>query len=292
VRLTDPDHVAAFLGLEGSHSDVACRTFLPYARALPCGGFEDVLDAVEAGRATLGLVPVQNSIAGRVGDNDLLVGQSSLAIVGEYFHPVEHCLLGLPGASIAQLTTAYSHPQAIAQCRRWLQRHGLESVPFSDTARAAQHVQRLGDARAAAIGTALAATLYGLDVLASGVNDDRDNVTHFLLLARESAELEAAPGRTILTSATFSTRNIPAGLYKALGGFATNGVNLLKIDSSMPVHVGQANARFFVTFEGAATDRRVQLALEELSFFSTHLRVLGSYPADPFRAEGPPRAGR
>lgn len=286
MRLTDPDHTVAFLGLEGSHSDVACRTFLPYAQPLPCAGFEDVLDAVEAGRASLGLVPVQNSIAGRVGENDLLVGQSALSIVGEYFHPVEHCLLAVPGAVIGEIATVYTHPQAIAQCRRFIQRHGFESVPFSDTARAAQHVQRMGDPRAAAIGSALGATLYGLDVLASAINDQRDNVTHFLLLARETAELDLVPGQLVLTSATFSTRNIPAVLYKALGGFATNGVNLLKIDSSMPVQSGQANAEFFVTFEGAVTDRRVQLALEELSFFSTRVRVLGSYPAHPFRAEG------
>ncbi len=291
MRLTDPDHIVAFQGLEGSHSDVACRTFLPYARARSCASSEDVLEAVVTGHATLGLLPVENSIAGRVADNPRLIAQSDLTIAGEYYHPVEHCLLGLRGGDPAVARTVTSHPQALAQCRRFIARHALVPVPFADTASAAQLVQRSADPSMVAIGSALAATLYDLEVRVKGIQDEPDNFTHFMLVARDHAEREALADQLLLTSATFSTRNIAAGLYKALGGFATNGVNLLKIESSMPTAAGQASAHFFVTFEGSTNDRAVQMALEELSFFSTRLRVLGSYPAHASRARIGPRGG-
>lgn len=286
MKLTDSNHVVAYQGIEGAHSDVACRKYLPYARALPCPSFYDVFEAVASRRATLGMVPVENSVAGRVGEIHKLLSEADVAIVGEYFHRMEHQLLGVKGSHLEGVRTVFSHPQAIDQCRRFLRRHAMEAIPYSDTARAAEHVAKLQDPHVAAIASPLAGTLYGLSALAEAIHDERHNMTQYVLIASAEAEHERRPDTRFVTSAVFQTRNIPAGLYKALGGFATGGINLLKIESYLSATLEQTNAQFFVTFEGSVHDRAVQLALEEVTFFSIRLRVLGTYPADPHRFGG------
>jgi prephenate dehydratase len=273
----------AYQGEPGANSDAACRAAVPALEPLPCATFEDAFDAVESGAAELAMIPVENSIAGRVADIHHLLPESGLHIVGEYFMPIHFQLMALPGVSLAEIRTVRSHAHAIGQCRRYLREQGWAGVVADDTAGAAREVAELGDPSVAALAPRLAAELYGLEILAEDVEDEHHNTTRFLLLAREAREPALGDG-PVITTFVFRVRNVPAALYKAMGGFATNGVNMTKLESY------QLGGTFFATqfyadVEGHPKDASLALALEELAFFSVHLRVLGTYPASTFRAE-------
>jgi prephenate dehydratase len=273
----------AYQGEPGANSDAACRAVFPELEPLPCQTFEDAFDAVESGRAELAMIPVENSIAGRVADIHHLLPESGLHIVGEYFMPIHFQLMALPGTPVDQVRTVRSHAHALGQCRRILREHGWNGVVADDTAGAAREVAELADRSVAAFAPRLAAELYGLEILAEDVEDEHHNTTRFLVLSREPREPALGEGQ-VITSFVFRVRNVPAALYKAMGGFATNGVNMTKLESY------QLGGTFFATqfyadVEGHPKDASLALALEELAFFSTHVRVLGTYPAHPFRAE-------
>jgi len=280
----DPDNTIAFMGVEGANADLACRQACPYMHTLPCPSFEDVFEAVSSGKAALGMIPVENSQAGRVAEIHNLLPRSSLHIVGEYFQNIEHCLLAAKGATLETVKDAYSHPQALMQCRERLREMGLTTHTYSNTAAAAADVAKWNDPTKAAIASPLAGELYGLTVLREHMQDSDNNVTVFIIIAREPIDPEPDAGR-IMTTLLFTIRNIPAALYKSLGGFATNGVNILKLESYIPGGSMRDSAQFFLTLEGHPRERKVQLALEELGFFCRKVTVLGVYPADPKRFE-------
>ncbi len=273
--------IIAFQGVAGAHSDMACQIAYPYHTTLPCHTFEDVFTAVEEGKAALGLIPIENSYAGRVAEIHQLLPHTNLHVVGEYFHPVRHHLMAPKGAKIAGLEAVYSHQQALMQCQKKLIAMGVKRELFSDTAAAAQKVAEEGNPAHGAVASTLAAELYGLEILEEDIQDADDNRTLFLAFSKEPYDITGRE-ETILTSLIFTTRNIPAGLYKALGGFATNNVNLLKLESYIPdYHAG--TAQFFITLEGNPEQPHVQRALEELGFFTASQHWLGVYPASDFR---------
>lgn len=272
------ENTIAFQGMQGANSDMACRQFYPYMETLSCPSFEDVFNAVSSGKAALGLVPIENSQAGRVAEIHNLLPNTSLHIVSEHLHPVEHHLLAVKGATLETLKTAYSHPQALMQCREHLNELGLERISVSNTAIAAAEVSKWNDPSKAAIASKLAAELYGLEVVKEHIEDSANNTTLFVAISKEPADPSPDEAH-ILTTVLFTSRNIPAALYKALGGLATNGVNIIKLESYIDLADGQT-AQFFVTFEGHPANRSVQLALEELGFFCKKVDVLGVYPAD------------
>ena len=270
----------AFQGIAGAYSDLAARAVSPDAGTLACPAFEDVFDSVRDGRADLGIVPIENSTAGRVDDNHHLMPESGLFIVAEHFQKIEHCLAALPGATLQTLRKAISHPQALAQCRNRLRSLGLEREAFADTARSAAEVAMRGDLSLAAVCSSLAARLNGLEVLLHDLQDQAHNTTRFLVVGQQ--EQAPPPDAFAMTTLVFRVRNVPAALYKALGGFATNGVTLTKLESY--ILEGSFNvAQFYCDIEGRPTDRPVELALEELRFFAPEVKLLGTYPAHAYR---------
>ncbi len=278
-----PAAAIAFQGAPGAYSHQAVRQFDPDALALPCFSFEDALQAVIDGEAARAAIPVENSLHGRVADVHFLLPESGLAIVGEGFVKVEHCLLARPGMQLADVREVLSHPQALGQCRRRLKALGLRPVAFADTAAAAAEIMARDERHLGAIASALAAELYGCTVLAANLQDADHNRTRFLLLARTPLPLPiAGPAKTTLA---FEVKNIPAALYKALGGFATNGVNLSRLESHLSGGSFTA-AQFLIDIEGTPDAAHVARALEELAFHSKWVRLLGSYPA----ATAPPPA--
>lgn len=278
---TSPRETIAFQGTEGAHADLACRQHYPYLHTHACGTFDDVFELVSAGKVGLGLIPIENSQAGRVAEIHQILPRTNLHIVGEHFQKIEHHLLGVKGAKLADIKKVYSHPQALMQCREHLRQRKLETEPYSNTALAARDVAKWADPSKAALGSRLAAELYGLEILQENMHDSDDNVTVFAALAREPREITREDTH-ILTTVLFTVRNIPSALYKALGGFATNGVNMIKLESYIPGGVS-STAQFYITLEGNPEDRNVRLALEELGFFCKKVQVLGVYPADPSR---------
>lgn len=276
----DPDNTIAFMGIAGANADLACRQKYPYMQTMPCDSFEDVFQAVSQGKAKFGMIPIENSHAGRVAEIHQLLPKMDLHIVAEHFQHIEHYLLAPKGASLETVKAVYSHPQALMQCRENLRELRLEPHNYSNTAKAASDVAVWNDPSKAAVASPLAAELYGLVCLKEHIEDAKDNVTVFVTLARESVEPE--PDGKILTTIIFAVRNIPAALYKSLGGFATNKVNIIKLESYIPGGVSTA-AQFFLTFEGHPKERLVQLALEELGFFCEKVGIIGIYNADPER---------
>lgn len=271
----------AFQGERGANSQIACEQARPDLTPLPCKTFEDVFAAVESGDADIAMIPVENSIAGRVADIHHLLPDSHLHIIEELFLPIRFQLMALPGTRLDEIKAARSHVMALGQCRRFLRENGIDAVIAADTAGAARQVAERGDKTLAAIAPELAARVYGLDILAHNIEDAAHNTTRFVLMAPEPLDLDAVP-RPCITSFVFRTRNLPASLYKALGGFATNGVNMTKLESYQIG--GSFNAtQFYAEIEGHPADRAVHLALEELEFFSNEVRVLGVYPSDGFR---------
>ena len=277
----DANHTIAFMGVEGANGDLACRQNYPYMTTLPLASFEDVFDAVATGRVKYGMVPIENSHAGRVAEIHNLLPRTHLCIVAEHIEKIEHHLYGVPGAKIEDIREVYSHQQALMQCRSYIHAHKLTPHTHSNTATAARDVAQWGDKSKAAICSALAGELYQLTKLADAIQDSDDNATLFVTIAREPVDPDPAEGM-VLTSILFTVRNIPAALYKSLGGFATNGVNMLKLESY--IQAGTSNAEFFMTFEGHPDQRPVQLAIEELGFFTQKVNVLGVYPADKKRS--------
>lgn len=272
-------NIIAFQGVAGAHSDLACRQMHPYMDTLACASFEDVFTAVEEGKAELGMIPIENSQAGRVAEIHNILPDTKLHIVGEYLQKIEHHLLAPKGTKLKDINEVYSHPQALMQCRKSMQKLGVEGRAHSNTARAAKDVAEWGEKSKAALASDLAGSLYGLDVIKKNVEDSEDNATLFITLSKEPEDPDPKKGR-VLTTLLFRIRNIPAGLYKAIGGFATNNVNLLKLESYIPGGLLSESAQFFVTFEGSPSERSVQLALEELGFFCKNVKVLGVYHAD------------
>jgi prephenate dehydratase len=273
----------AFQGLPGAYSDLACRAAYPGWGTLPCPSFEAAMDAVRAGEAKLAMLPCENSLAGRVPDIHRLLPDSGLSVIGEHFERVEHCLLAPKGATLATLKRAHSHPVALGQVRLILKELGLAAVIEADTAGAAQIIAERGGVEDAAIASALAAETYGLEILRRNVEDAAHNTTRFYVCSLAPAV--PPPGTPdCVTSFVFRVRNIPAALYKALGGFATNGVNMTKLESYMLD--GEFTAtQFLADVDGHAEDAHVKRAMEELEFFSREVRVLGTYPAHRYRLE-------
>jgi prephenate dehydratase len=273
----------AYQGEPGANSHLACTEAFPALEPAAYPTFEDALAAVKTGDVALAMIPIENSVAGRVADIHHLLPGANLYIVGEHFLRVRHQLMAVKGASLATVKKVLSHTQALGQCRRTLRELGLSPVPEADTAGSARMVAEAGDTSLAAIASRLAAEIYGLDILRSDIEDEAHNTTRFLVLAKDPDDAEPEDG-PVVTTFLFRVRNVPAALYKALGGFATNGVNMTKLESYQLE--GTFNATMFhADIEGHPADRPVQLALEELSFFSTEVRLLGTYPASPFRAE-------
>jgi prephenate dehydratase len=275
----------AFQGEPGAYANLAARAALPHALAVPRPTFEDAVAAVRDGEAELAIIPVENSLHGRIADIHHLLPDAGLHIVAEHFHRVRHQLLAVKGARVADIRTVFSQAPALGQCRAVIRKLNLVARSWHDTAGAARHVAELRDPSVAAIASSLAAELYGLDVLKSDIEDASHNVTRFLIMAREPDHAPVSSGH-MMTSLLFRVRNVPAALYKALGGFATNGVNMTKLESYQLG--GSFNAtQFYADIEGHPEERRVRIALEELQFFTSMLTVLGVYPAHPFRAQMP-----
>ena len=272
----------AYQGEPGANSHIAAMEVYPQCEPVACATFEDALGNVTSGEADLAMIPIENSVAGRVADIHHLLPDSGLYIVAEHFLRVRHQLLALPGSKIDTITEVFSHAQALGQCRQALRQLGLKAVPAADTAGSARFIKEAGTRTQAAIASELAAEIYGLHILKSDIEDEPHNTTRFVVLARAQGDGVAPAGVGVMTF-VFTVRNVPAALYKALGGFATNGVNITKLESYQLGGTFSATM-FYADIEGRPGDRPVQLALEELSFFSTEVRVLGAYAASPLRA--------
>ncbi len=271
----------AYQGEPGANSHIACRDQFPKMEAVGYATFEDALNAVRAGEAANAMIPIENSVAGRVADVHHLLPDSGLQIIGEHFERISHQLLALPGAREADLRTVHSHIQALGQCRQVIQGLGLAPVTQADTAGAARMIARAGDVSQAAIASELAAEVHNLNIMRRDIQDAAHNTTRFLVLAREPVPVVAGNG-PVITTFVFRVRNVPAALYKALGGFATNGVNMTKLESYQLEGSFHATM-FYADIEGHPDERRVQLALEELHFFSSKVTLLGTYMASPLR---------
>jgi prephenate dehydratase len=270
-----------FQGEPGSYSHLAAREALPHCEAVPAPTFEDAFAAMREGAVDLGMIPIENSLHGRIADIHHLLPDAPLYIVGEHFHRVRHQLLGVQGATLSTIKTVVSQEPALGQCRKIVRELGLKKQLWADTAGAARHIAELKDSSIAAIASSLAAEIHKLTILRRDVEDADHNVTRFLIMSRAPDDADHGP-EPVITSFIFRVRNVPAALYKALGGFATNGVNMTKLESYQLE--GSFNAtQFYADIDGHPEERRVRLALEELQFFTSSLKVLGVYPAHPFR---------
>ena len=273
----------AYQGEPGANSHLACRDAYPKMEPFACPTFEDALAAVKGGEARLAMIPIENSVAGRVADIHHLLPDSGLFIVAEHFERIRHQLLTLPGVKLSELETVHSHTMALGQCRKAIRALKLKPVTEADTAGAARLLRDMQDRTRAVIASALAAEVYGLKIAKSGIEDAKHNTTRFVVLAAKPDHAKAKDG-PVITTFVFRVRNVPAALYKALGGFATNGVNMTKLESYQLE--GSFNATmFYADIEGHPDERLVKLALEELAFFTSEVRLLGTYRASPFRAE-------
>ncbi len=267
----------AFQGEPGAYSHEACRNARPDMEALPCRTFEDVIESVRSGEAELAMLPVENTTYGRVADIHRLLPHSGLHIIDEAFVRVHINLLAVPGATLEDVTEAHSHLVLLPQCAGFLKKHGIRGRVSPDNARAAREVSEQGEVHSAALASELAGEIYGLDVLARHIEDNDDNTTRFLVMSREADDARRGENGMI-TSFVFQVRNIPAALYKAMGGFATNGINMTKLESYM-VDGSFTATQFYADIVGHPDDRNVQLAMDELQHFTTNVEVLGVYPA-------------
>ena len=273
----------AYQGEPGANSHIACIEAYPACEAMPCGTFEDAFQAVTDGEAALAMIPIDNSVAGRVADIHHLLPRSNLYIIGEHFLPVHHQLMIVPEADSGKIKSAHSHVHALGQCRKVIRELSIKPVAAADTAGAARELSESRDPTKAAIATKLAAEIYGLKIIRENIEDETHNTTRFVVLSStpQDAEPEDQP---VMTTFVFRVRNVPAALYKAMGGFDTNGVNMTKLESYQIE--GQFSAtQFYADIEGHPSERNVRLAMEELEFFTSYLRVLGIYKASPHRAE-------
>ncbi len=273
--------IIAYQGEPGANSHIACAENFPDYEPLPCATFEDAFAALNDGAAELGMIPIENSIAGRVADIHNLLPASNLHIVGETFLPIHFQLLAIPGATAAGLREVRSHVHALGQCRKIIRKLGLKAVVAGDTAGSAREVAEMRDPKVASLATKLAGEIYGLETLEADVEDEAHNTTRFVVLAKQPQWAPANNG-PVVTTFVFRVRNVPAALYKGLGGFATNGVNMTKLESYM-VEGEFSATQFLSDVDGHPEHGPLKLALEELEFFSRELRILGVYPAHPFR---------
>ena len=273
----------AYQGELGANSHVACLERFPGLESVPCATFEDALQAVKSGDCTYAMIPIENTLAGRVADVHHLLPGAGLYIVGEHFLPIRFQLMALKGTQLDQISDIYSHIHALGQCRKIIRRLGASAHVSGDTAGAARHISEWDDPTKAALAPALAAEMYGLDILAHDVEDAEHNTTRFVILAAEPDDAEPGDG-PFVTTFIFRVRNVPAALYKAMGGFATNGVNMTKLESYQ-IDGEFTATMFYADIDGHPSDRNVRLALEELSFFSSELTILGTYRASHYRAE-------
>lgn len=267
--------------MAGAYSDLACRMAYPDLETVPCVSFDAAFRAVREKKADLAMIPVDNSLAGRVADVHHLIPNGKLFIIGEHFQKIRHCLLGISGAKLEELTDVHSHVHAIPQCRKIIEELQLTSHVVADTAKGASDIKKWNDKTQAAIGSELAAGIYGLEILKRDVQDADHNTTRFLVFSRENQVEAPRQKQAYITSIVFEVRNIPAALYKALGGFATNGVQMVKLESYVGKHFNVAH--FYADVEGHVDERPLQLALEELNFFAKRVILLGTYPAHSFR---------
>jgi len=277
------DNIIAYQGQPGANSDMACHTVYPDMETLPCASFEDVFAAVRDGHARLAMIPIENSIAGRVADIHHLLPDSHLHIIAEHFQPVRYLLLANKGTKIEDLEYVFSHHQSLSQCRESLRELGLTPMIHADNAGAAKDLAEKPVPNHGALSSHLAAEIYDLDILKRDMEDHSHNTTRFIIMANEPIDPEQDQG-PIVTSFVFQVRNVPAALYKAMGGFATNGVNMTKLESYM-INGEFTATQFYADIEGHPSDTSVRLALEELGFFSRQVKVLGVYPANPQRYE-------
>jgi prephenate dehydratase len=268
----------------GANSHIACREVHPELEPLPCATFEDVFQAAASGEAELAMIPVENSIAGRVADIHHLLPTSPLMILGEHFMPIRFQLMGISGAKLDQIKSAHSHIMGLGQCRNFLRARGIKAVISADTAGAAREVKELGDPSQAAIAPRLAAAVYGLDILAENIEDAAHNTTRFVIMSRDQALPDRSEGQDWVTAFVFRVRNVPAALYKAMGGFATNGVNMTKLESYQIGGTFSAT-QFYAEIEGHPDDLPVQRALEDLGFFTKEVKHLGVFAAHPYRRQ-------
>ncbi len=277
-------HRIAYQGEPGANSHIICKAEFPDWDAVPCASFEDVFAAVSGGSIELAMIPIDNSIAGRVADIHHFLPTSGLHIIAEHFLPIEHHLLGAPGSSLETIKTVHSHVHALGQSRKIIRKLGLKAIIAGDTAGSAREVAEAADPTKASIATSLAAEIYGLKLLAADIEDEPNNTTRFVVLSREFIQAPSGNGPTV-TTFIFNVRNLPSALYKALGGFATNGVNMTKLESYM---VGStfAATQFLAEVDGHPDDLGLKQALEELAFFTTEVKVMGVYPASPYRTAG------
>ena len=271
----------SFQGEPGAYSHQACRQARPDHVAIPCGTFEDAIEALRSGETDLAMLPVENSTYGRVADIHHLLPDSGLHIIGDVFVRVHINLLTVPGAKLDDVKSEMSHTVLLGQCRDFLALHKIKPVTGADTAGSAKHVAEVADPAQAALASELAGEIYGLDVVARHIEDQANNTTRFLIMSRDPAT-DRHGDSLIITTFVFRVRNIPAALYKAMGGFATNGVNMVKLESYM-VGGSFAATQFYADIEGHPEDANVKLALEELKFFTSYHKVLGVYPADTER---------
>ena len=276
-----PIRKISYQGEPGANSDIACRDMFPSMQPLPCATFEDALGAITGGAAALGMIPIENSLAGRVADIHHLLPESGLHITGEYFLPIRFQLLAPKHATLKSIRQVYSHVHALGQCRKIIRKYGLTATVAGDTAGSARQVAEWNDPARASLATKRAAEIYGLKILAADVEDEKHNTTRFVILSKQPAWAKRGSGK-LITTFVFRVRNLPAALYKAMGGFATNGVNMTKLESYM------LDGHFFATMfyadvEGHPDDPPLKRALEELDFFCKELKILGVYPAHAFR---------
>jgi prephenate dehydratase len=271
----------AYQGEPGANSHIACNQAFPALEPMPCRTFEDCFASVEKGEADLAMIPVENTIAGRVSDIHSLLPGTSLQIVAEHYLPIRFQLMALPGVKLEEVKKARSHIMGLGQCRKFLRAHEIDSVTSSDTAGAAREVAESGDRTLAAIAPRLAAEVYGLEILAEDIEDAAHNTTRFVIMSREPSEIELGDGPA-KTAFLFEVRNIPAALFKVLGGFATNGINMTKLESYM-VGGNFTATQFYAEIEGHPDERSVQLALEEVGFFTQMMKLVGVFPAASYR---------
>ena len=281
----NPENTIAFQGMPGANSDLACRSQFPQMQTLPCYSFEDAFSAVHNGSARFAMIPIDNSVAGRVADIHHLLPNSDLFIVGEHFQRIDHHLLAVPGAKINDITHIHSHVHALNQCRGLIRDLGVVPVVHADTAGAAQMISQNGDKTQGAIASRLAAEIYNLDILRENIEDAEHNTTRFLIMSLNFKDgAVAAKDKLMITSFVFRVKNIPAALYKALGGFASNGINMTKLESYLVGGSFQA-AQFYAEVEGDPADPALERALDELKFFTHEIKILGTFPASPERAK-------
>ena len=281
IYMTQQKKIIAYQGEPGAYSHLTCKNAYPDYEPFPCQTFAAAFAAVENRDADLAMIPIENSLGGRVADMHHLLPESPLYMIGEHYHSVKHCLLGLPGATLDELTHIRSHPQALAQCRALIEELNVVALPVADTAGSAREIVELNDPHHASIASSLAAEIYGLQVMRERIEDRLGNTTRFVVLSPTRIDPDPRDG-PCMTSFVFHVRSVPAALYKALGGFATTNVNITKLESYITDERFQV-AQFYAEIEGHPSDKLVDSAFQELQYFSTKLKILGTYPANEFR---------